>query len=77
MISFEDWCKQKYEEAPDDLDVMAIWAAKRVVDGTWHGGYAQMCDQLWDAENSRYDHNRYLQEGLDKLFIKYAYEVKL
>lgn len=74
-LTFRDWCKERYEEGDDDFcDDCSQYVMVRIIKGVIDGRtYKEMTDKIWRTKKMLDGHKRYLQTGLDKLYLKYIY----
>ena len=74
QLSFREWCKERYQEGDDDFcDECSMYVMVRIIEGVYEGTYKQMTDKIWRTKKMLEGHKRYLQTGLDKLYLKYVY----
>ena len=74
---FKAWCQKKFDEADEDLGPAETFFMFDVLRGTYEGTMREMKDQIWDNRKLSESRKRYLQEGLQRLYLIYVYEVNL
>ena len=72
--SFREWYLEKYDMADDDFMDEHIWFFIVNSKEDYDGSYREITDRIWHDREISEDMKFYLQEGLDKIYLKYVYE---
>jgi len=76
-MTFKDWCATATDDAEDDdYTFVDCEIMQMVMDGELTGSYKNMDDKIFN-DNKLFNRYSELGQSLDKLYLRYIYEVNL